>query len=235
MYAPLQNFLSNGADRWCVQQHLLDCPGGVHPAFRTSPTATARTRWCSATPASRPRQQGLQRRPQPSRDRPAGGAVCYVSEPGYNDCVSWGNFSGNSTLTMNYGRAPPGTPAPRSPPAWPCGGRSRRAARRRWRRATTPTTVRPTSLSRRPTRGRTRSRPRRRPAPQSSRPHPDATESPGHGEEEEVQEAQAEPGFRQRRHRARQRQHSGLRGQEEVQEEAEVATRRPAAACLAVR
>ena len=41
----------------------------------------------------------------------AGGAVCYVSEPGFNDCVSWGNFSGNSTLVTNYGTSA-GTPAP---------------------------------------------------------------------------------------------------------------------------
>jgi hypothetical protein len=43
----------------------------------------------------------------------AGGAVCYTSEPGYHDCVSWGNFSANSTLTGAYGSvADPGTPAP---------------------------------------------------------------------------------------------------------------------------
>ena len=40
----------------------------------------------------------------------AGGAVCYVSEPGFNDCVSWGNFTGNSTLMTNYGTSA-GTPA----------------------------------------------------------------------------------------------------------------------------
>ena len=43
----------------------------------------------------------------------AGGAVCYLSEPGFHDCVSWGNFSANSTLTGTYGTvADPGTPAP---------------------------------------------------------------------------------------------------------------------------
>ena len=41
----------------------------------------------------------------------AGGAVCYLSEPGFNDCVSWGNFSGNSTLMASYGTTA-GTPAP---------------------------------------------------------------------------------------------------------------------------
>jgi hypothetical protein len=33
----------------------------------------------------------------------AGGAVCYLSEPGFSDCVSWGNFNANSTLMTNYG------------------------------------------------------------------------------------------------------------------------------------
>jgi hypothetical protein len=41
----------------------------------------------------------------------AGGAVCYLSEPGFSDCVSWGNFSANSSLMANYGTTA-GTPAP---------------------------------------------------------------------------------------------------------------------------
>jgi hypothetical protein len=40
----------------------------------------------------------------------AGGAVCYLSETGFADCVSWGNFSANSTLMTNYGTSA-GTPA----------------------------------------------------------------------------------------------------------------------------
>jgi len=40
----------------------------------------------------------------------AGGAVCYLSEPGFSDCMSWGNFSANSTLMANYGTSA-GTPA----------------------------------------------------------------------------------------------------------------------------
>ena len=40
----------------------------------------------------------------------AGGAVCYLSEAGFADCVSWGNFSANSTLMTNYGTSA-GTPA----------------------------------------------------------------------------------------------------------------------------
>jgi hypothetical protein len=41
----------------------------------------------------------------------AGGAVCYVGDPGYSNCVSWGNFSGNSTLMASYGTTA-GAPAP---------------------------------------------------------------------------------------------------------------------------
>jgi hypothetical protein len=41
----------------------------------------------------------------------AGGAVCYLSEPTFADCVSWGNFSANNTLMTNYGTTA-GTPAP---------------------------------------------------------------------------------------------------------------------------
>ena len=39
-----------------------------------------------------------------------GGAVCYLSEVGYSDCVSWGNFSADSTLVSSYGTSA-GTPA----------------------------------------------------------------------------------------------------------------------------
>jgi hypothetical protein len=41
----------------------------------------------------------------------AGGAVCYLSEPGFSDCMSWGNFSADTTLMANYGTSS-GTPAP---------------------------------------------------------------------------------------------------------------------------
>jgi hypothetical protein len=40
----------------------------------------------------------------------AGGAVCYLSELGFADCVSWGNFSANNFLMTNYGTSA-GTPA----------------------------------------------------------------------------------------------------------------------------
>jgi hypothetical protein len=39
------------------------------------------------------------------------GAVCYVSEPGFSDCASWGGFAANSFLSSSYGTSP-GTPAP---------------------------------------------------------------------------------------------------------------------------
>jgi len=47
------------------------------------------------------------------QDDEAGGAACYVSELGFTDCVSWGNFTGNSMLTTHYdASADPGSPAP---------------------------------------------------------------------------------------------------------------------------
>ncbi len=41
----------------------------------------------------------------------AGGAVCYTSEPGFSDCVSWGTFNDNAGLMAKYGTTA-GTPAP---------------------------------------------------------------------------------------------------------------------------
>ena len=40
-----------------------------------------------------------------------GGALCYTSEVGFSDCVSWGNFNDNATLMANYGTTA-GIPAP---------------------------------------------------------------------------------------------------------------------------
>lgn len=33
----------------------------------------------------------------------AGGAICYIGGPGFNDCVSWGTFTGNAYLMATYG------------------------------------------------------------------------------------------------------------------------------------
>ena len=234
MYAPFPNFLSNGAKIAVCNNTCSLAPAefsGFSNVANGNSQDTVLFGDTGVPSGSKDFNVNLN-----LQDDQAGGAVCYVSEPGYSDCVSWGNFSANSTLTMNYdSSAAPGTPAP----ALTSGMALRRsisaACRRLWRRATTPTKC-----------GRLRCHDPQ-PAEELGRAHgdclrpnrpdrvPGATEFPGHGEEDEVQEAQAEPGFRQRRHRARQRQHSGLRGQEEVQEEAEVATRRPAAACLAGR
>ncbi len=41
----------------------------------------------------------------------AGGAVCYTSEVGFSDCVSWGTFNDNAGLMTKYGTTA-GTPAP---------------------------------------------------------------------------------------------------------------------------
>ena len=77
-----------------------------------SPTATTRTRSCSATAASPPASKDFNVDLNLNAIK-AGGAVCYLSEPGFRDCVSWGNFSANSTLTANYGTTAPAPPPPR--------------------------------------------------------------------------------------------------------------------------
>lgn len=109
MYAPFQNFLSYGAT-------LVTC------------TSTCTSNVLSFAPFANVAHgdnqdtvvfgdNGL---PAGSRDfnvdlnldgRAAGGALCYLSEPGFSDCVSWGNFNENSYLVANYGTTA-GTPAP---------------------------------------------------------------------------------------------------------------------------
>ena len=105
MYAPLQQYLSLGAQ-------VVVC----------NATCTAPSTFGSFSNVTNGANQstvvfgddGL-----PGKDFPvnlnldaiaAGGAVCYLSEPGFSDCVSWGNFSANSTLMANYGTLA-GTPA----------------------------------------------------------------------------------------------------------------------------
>ena len=107
MYAPLQQYLSLGAQ-------LVVC----------NATCTAPTPFGSFANVSNGANQstvvfGDDGLPGGSKDFPvnlnldaiaAGGAVCYLSEPGFSDCVSWGNFNANSTLMANYGTIA-GTPA----------------------------------------------------------------------------------------------------------------------------
>ena len=167
----------------------------------------------------------------------AGGAVCYVSEPGYNDCVSWGNFSGNSTLMTNYGTSA-GTPAARAQLRNGAAALDRRGLSNGAR----------AGRRHRQQRGRLR-RHDAEPAAELRRAHGDglrtgrprqsdaAEPSQLREEEKEVQEEEAQPGDRQPGNRHRNRQPSRLRGQEdEVQEEeAEVATPWGPAASPAVR
>jgi hypothetical protein len=111
MYAPFQNFLSNGAQ-------VLVCNSNCSPNPVTfSPFANVTNGNSQDTVVFGDSGLG-----SGSKDfnvnlnldaMKVGGAVCYLSEPGYHDCVSWGNFSAESTLTGTYGSvAATGTPAP---------------------------------------------------------------------------------------------------------------------------
>lgn len=110
MYAPLQNFLSGGSA-------LLVCNSNCTPTPTTiSPFANVANGNSQNTVVF-----GDSGVPSGSRDFnvdlnldqvKAGGAVCYLSEPGFHDCVAWGTFSAAPTLTGTYGSvADPGTPA----------------------------------------------------------------------------------------------------------------------------
>jgi hypothetical protein len=111
MYAPFQNFLSGGAQ-------VLVCNSDCSPNPVTfSPFANVANGNSQDTVLFG--DSGID---AGSKDFnvnlnldaiKAGGAVCYLSEPGFHDCLSWGNFSANSTLTGTYGSvASTGTPAP---------------------------------------------------------------------------------------------------------------------------
>lgn len=110
MYAPFQNFLSNGAA-------ILVCNSTCSPApATTSPFANVANGDSQDTvvfgdsglaTASKDFNVNL------NLDQiKTGGAVCYLSEPGFHDCVAWGDFSAASTLTSTYGTvANPGSRA----------------------------------------------------------------------------------------------------------------------------
>ena len=236
MYAPFQNFLSNGAKIAVVQQHLLAGPGGVLPLLerrqRQQPGHGAVRRQPASPSGSKDFNVNLNLQDRPGRRRRLLRERARVQRLRFLGQLQR-QFDAHDELRLERRS---GTPAP----ALTSGMALRRSIA-----AGCPTALE-AERRHQQQRGRLRCHDPQ-PAEELGRAHgdclrpnrpdriPGATEFPGHGEEEEVQEAQAEPGFRQRRHRARQRQHSGLRGQEEVQEEAEVATRRPAAACLAGR
>jgi hypothetical protein len=110
MYSPLQNFLSNGAKlAWCTNSTCSIVPGTFSPSSDVANGNSQDTvLFGDSGIAAGNKDFNVDLNLQS-----AGGAVCYVSEPGYSDCVSWGDFSANSTLTADYGAsADPGTPAP---------------------------------------------------------------------------------------------------------------------------
>jgi hypothetical protein len=107
MYTPLQNFLSGGAT-------LVRCDATCSsPASFTSFSNVANGNSQDTVlfgdsgigTASKDFDVNLN-----LESVGAAGALCYLSEPGYNDCVSWGTFSGNAALMSNYGTSA-GTPA----------------------------------------------------------------------------------------------------------------------------
>jgi hypothetical protein len=109
MEAPFQNFLSNGAQ-------LLTCNSDCSTMHTFSPFTDVANGNSQDTVVFG--DSGL---PSGSRDFnvnlnldsiAVGGAVCYLSETNFHDCVSWGTFSAASTLTGTYGTvAATGTPA----------------------------------------------------------------------------------------------------------------------------
>ncbi|MGA8805070.1 MAG: hypothetical protein WB866_10300 [Solirubrobacterales bacterium] len=110
MYAPFQNFLSNGAA-------LLTCNSDCSTTHMFSPFTNVANGNSQDTVVFG--DSGLA---SASKDFnvdlnlnsiSAAGAVCYLGEPGYRDCVAWGTFTGASTLTGTYGTvANPGAPSP---------------------------------------------------------------------------------------------------------------------------
>jgi hypothetical protein len=111
MYAPFQSFLSNGAELAVCDSNCSLTPA-TFGSFSNVPNGDSQDTVLFG-------DSGV---PSGSKDFnvaldldsiQSGGAVCYLSEPGFADCVSWGNFNNNATLVSDYGSsANPGTPAP---------------------------------------------------------------------------------------------------------------------------
>jgi hypothetical protein len=110
MYAPFQNFLSNGAELAACNNTCSIVPATFSPF---SDVANGNNQDTVLFGDSGIASGGKDFNVNLNLDSiAAGGAVCYLSEPGFSDCVSWGNFSANSTLTADYGlSADAGTPA----------------------------------------------------------------------------------------------------------------------------
>jgi hypothetical protein len=110
MYAPFQNFLSHGAMLAACNSTCSLFPATFSPFSDVANGNTQDTvLFGDSGIASGSKDFNVDLN---LNSNEPGGAVCYLSEPGYSDCVSWGNFSANSTLTANYGAsANPGSPA----------------------------------------------------------------------------------------------------------------------------
>ncbi|MFL5899400.1 MAG: hypothetical protein ACJ76D_13260 [Solirubrobacterales bacterium] len=110
MYEPFQNFLSNGAGLAVCNPTCSLVPATFGPFADVANGNTQDTvLFGDSGIASGAKDFNVDL----NLDSFAtGGAACYLSEAGFNDCVSWGTFSNNSALTTNFGSsADPGTPA----------------------------------------------------------------------------------------------------------------------------
>jgi hypothetical protein len=108
-YSPFQNFLSNGA-KVAVCNDICSIVPAEFTGF-TDVASGANQMTVVVGDSGLPGASKDFTRDLNLDSKTAGGAVCYLSEPGYSDCVSWGNFNANSTLMANYGTTA-GTPAP---------------------------------------------------------------------------------------------------------------------------
>jgi hypothetical protein len=110
MYSPFQNFLSNGAGLAVCNSTCSLVPATFGPFSNVANGNNQDTvLFGDSGVASGSKDFNVDLNLDAIQ---AGGAACYLSEPGFSDCVSWGNFSNNATLTADYGSsANPGTPA----------------------------------------------------------------------------------------------------------------------------
>ena len=110
MYARLQNFLSGGAALLVCNASCTSAPVTFSPFTDVAHGDSQDTVvFGDSGVASDSKDFNVNLNLDQNK---AGGAVCYLSEPGFHDCVAWGTFSAASTLTGTYGSAAdPGSPA----------------------------------------------------------------------------------------------------------------------------
>jgi hypothetical protein len=110
-YAPGQNYLSLGAKlAVCINPSCIITPAeyGGFTIVASGANQMTVVFGDTAVPAN---QKDFTVPDLDLEDGAAGGAACYVSEPGFADCVSWGNFGADAVLSSNYGTVA-GPPAP---------------------------------------------------------------------------------------------------------------------------